>query len=196
MRNCRVQSFIYCNERFAEAIGLDSPHQIIKKNDYDFFDAQSIKKYHLGDICAIRGEPYINVLEHQKRLDQTFQNLVTKTPLKNKNDKINGVVISFLTSQNFSRHLNEDIIKFNDQTGKYEFYIDKEKITFSKKEFAVFKLVLIGNTSRQIALKINISIRTVDDYILSLKLKLQCSNKSCIAETAHRLGIINQHLFL
>ena len=185
--------FIYCNDNFAQAIGLDSPQQIVGKTDSDFFDKTYVEKYHLGDMKAINGEPFINVVESQKRLNQDFQNLVTKTPLKNIKNEINGVVGTFLTSQSSFRSLNEEMFHFNQESHKYEFYADQQKISFSKREYSVFKLILIGNTSKQIGIKLNLSYRTVEDYIDSIKNKLQCSSKSFIAETAIRLGIINQH---
>ena len=189
-------NFAYCNENFAMALGLDSPQQIVGKNDYDFFDEYSISKYHSGDINVMRGGTYINVLEKQKRLDEAFENLITKTPLKNKCGETTGVVISFLTSQNFANHINAEVLNLNSATNKYEFYINKEKIEFSQKEYSIFKLILIGNTAKQIGGKLCISYRTAEDYINRIKFKLQCSHKAHIAEAAQRFGILNQYIKL
>ena len=60
----------------------------------------------------------------------------------------------------------------------------------TKRELNVFKYILYGYTSAQIASFLNISPKTVEGYTDILKRKLQCSSKSEIMATAIKFGLL------
>jgi DNA-binding CsgD family transcriptional regulator len=54
----------------------------------------------------------------------------------------------------------------------------KAKIALSKRELDCAKLLLSGLTSKEIGSHLNLSYRTIEDYISSLKRKFNARNKS------------------
>ena len=60
---------------------------------------------------------------------------------------------------------------------------------FTEREFSVFTYLLLGFTSKMIALKLNLSPRTIEGIVNQIKLKLQCTTKSQIIEAAMRYGL-------
>lgn len=60
----------------------------------------------------------------------------------------------------------------------------------TKREFEVLKFVVMSYSSKQIACLLGISFRTVECYIETLKLKLNCNKKGDIARTAIETKLI------
>jgi len=83
------------------------------------------------------------------------------------------------------------------KTGYYDpvkkrYYFDDEGLGntyLSAREITVFKHILLGYTARQIGEKINISPKTVESYIETIRLKLQAKNKGEIIATAIQFGL-------
>lgn len=62
----------------------------------------------------------------------------------------------------------------------------------TKRETEVLKCIVLGQTAKKIGLSLNISPRTAEAYIETLKLKLQCYSKSDITEATIASGLIHQ----
>jgi DNA-binding NarL/FixJ family response regulator len=65
----------------------------------------------------------------------------------------------------------------------------------TKREIDILTYVTLGHTSKRIAQRLNLSYRTVETHIDSLKTKLHCSYKESIPEVVIKYGII-QYLSL
>lgn len=187
-------NYLYCNEKLAAGLNLDSPHSIIGKSDYDFFDDHFSQQYRDGDAYALKGGVFVNVLETVPLLEKTIKILATKNLLRDKIGNPIGVVLSFIDVTGLSCKINSDLLRYDTEKECYKFFIGKETVYFTKREYDVFKKILLNATSKQIANRMNLSSRTVEDYVDKIKIKLQCSSKYHIAETAIRLGIVQQNL--
>lgn len=60
----------------------------------------------------------------------------------------------------------------------------------TKREIDVLRCVILGYTSKKIGQQLNISFRTAEAYIETLKLKLKCFSKGDIAKVAFTSGLI------
>ncbi len=65
---------------------------------------------------------------------------------------------------------------------------------FTPRESDVFNYIFLGLTSKKIAKRLELSHRTIEDYVERIKIKLDCTSKSEITETAIRLGIVRRVL--
>jgi DNA-binding CsgD family transcriptional regulator len=59
------------------------------------------------------------------------------------------------------------------------------------REMDVLRYAAIGYTAKKIAIALGISYRTVETYIHSLKIKLNCASKADITEKAIQYGLLN-----
>lgn len=186
--------FLYCNENVACKLGLDSPNQAIGKNDYDFFEYNASNVYRKADSSVIRGNKLINVRETFSLPNRSIPVLVSKNQFKNRTGEVIGVVISFIDISGVNHELSGDLLKFNQEKQIYEFHIGDQTDFFTQREYDVFKQLLLGLTAKEIAKKLSLSFRTIEDYIEKIKLKLQCTSKHQIPQTAIRLGILHQNI--
>lgn len=83
-----------------------------------------------------------------------------------------------------------DAIKFNDKQNRLELgdIFGNEYLTL--REVEVLKYVILGYTAKRIALKLNISFRTVETYIANLKFKLRCNTKAEIIERVIKMKLV------
>lgn len=79
------------------------------------------------------------------------------------------------------------LLNYRLQLGK-EF--DNQYLT--KREMEVLRCVILGHTAKKIGKQLNISFRTAEAYIETLKLKLKCFSKGDIAKTAIMSGLIHR----
>jgi DNA-binding CsgD family transcriptional regulator len=186
--------YLYCNENVACGLGLDSPKQIIGKDDHELFKDNIAHIYRSGDAHVLKGGSLLNVHEIQPHTDKTIQILTTKNQLRNKSGVVLGVVISFIDITGLKLELPTDFLQYNFNRKLYEFRIGKQTDFFTRREYDVFKYTLLGLTAKQIAKRLALSSRTIEDHINKIKLKLQCSSKHQIAETAIRLGLVQQNM--
>jgi DNA-binding CsgD family transcriptional regulator len=92
--------------------------------------------------------------------------------------------------------LSEEIIKFNKIKNTYFNSIDdKIKLpyidtTFSQREIQCIKLLSKGFAAKKIAATLNLSHRTVENYIANIKSKLNISSKAQLVEIANMFNFI------
>lgn len=69
--------------------------------------------------------------------------------------------------------------------------LGKQKVELTKKESEVLYYYLRGRTSKQIALELFLSSRTVEDHICSIKNKLHCDSRAQIVDLVITLGLFD-----
>jgi DNA-binding CsgD family transcriptional regulator len=184
----------YCNENLACGLGLDSPKQIIGKDDHQLFRESYANLYHLGDNYVLKGGIFLNKYEEQPHVNKRLQILTTKNLLKKKDSTVSGIVVSFIDITGLNYKPQAELLAYEPTKNAYEFHVGKQTDFFTKREYQVFRCILMGLTAKQIAKRLAISPRTVEDHINKIKLKLQCGSKYQIAETAIRMGIVQRSL--
>ena len=90
--------YIYCTENFAEAIGVDSPVQIVGKTDYELFTDSIADVYRQGDLNIFKGMHYRNRKElfPYRGQDKQLEVLVSKNKRCYSDGFPSGLVGSFV----------------------------------------------------------------------------------------------------
>jgi DNA-binding NarL/FixJ family response regulator len=74
---------------------------------------------------------------------------------------------------------------------RYNPYLKKEKITFTDKEIEVIQLICQEYTNKEIADKINVSVRTIEGYRLRIQERMQVKNTVGLVVYAIKHGIFD-----
>lgn len=69
--------------------------------------------------------------------------------------------------------VNNDSYKFSHYVLNYK----EKNIKFTKREIDCIRYLALGHTSKVIAKQLNLSSRTIESYLVKIKLKLECSQK-------------------
>ncbi len=72
-------------------------------------------------------------------------------------------------------------LSFRMVKGKFLINTHLGEITSTKREFETLQLLLAGKTGKETAKSLSISPRTVQDYLINIRVKLECRNKLEIA---------------
>lgn len=180
--------YLFCNEHFAAAAGLDSPGQIVGKSDIQLPWRRFAEYYQADDYGVLQGNTRVNVPVVTDTVTDIKEVLVTESKLVSNSNQCIGVVGSCVDIT------GKQLVK---KTGYYDlikkrYYIDDEglgNLYLSAREITVFKHILLGFTAKQIGEKIKISPKTVESYIETIRLKLQAKNKGEIIATAIQFGL-------
>lgn len=110
----RNGAFSGCNRAGAEAIGLQSPDEIVGKTDYDFYgnpaDGEFFFKQDL-EVMASGASLYHSLSQKQEADGATKWLDITKVPLRDGNGNVSGLLVSYEDVTDFSR-VEESLRKF------------------------------------------------------------------------------------
>lgn len=176
--------FLSCNEKLSEIANLNSPKQIIGKSDSNFNwkeNAEFIKEI---DFKVYTGDcNYINVKETLNTPHGKIDILVTKLQIINNLAKCigtSGFALDITGHPVVKSYYNKNNISL----GKA---FDYEHLT--KQEMVILKYIIIGYTAKRIGQCLHMSHRTVENYIATLKHKMQCKTKGDILMACVRYGL-------
>lgn len=180
--------YIYCNEHYAKAAGLDSPTQIIGKSDDQLPWKNLADFFKVGDYGVLQGNTRINVPEVSDTINGVTDILVTENQLFNNSGKCLGVVGSFVDIT------GKQIVK---KRGRYDaekkrYYLGKKIFNdafLTQREVDIFKKLLLGYSAKQIGISLKLSPKTVEGYTDCIKYKLQAKTKGEIIATAIQFGL-------
>jgi len=180
--------YLFCNESVAKMSGLDSPHQIVGKTDADLFWRQYAKLYQDYDRHVLQGKIFMNVqvpFTHPKNIAASL--LTTETILFDKNGDPKGIAGHCVDITGYTLTKNNGHI----DPEKHIFYLGNHfgNDYLTKREFEVFKCLLLGKSVNEIAFDLGRSAKTIQAQIKSIANKLQCSHKSEIVPTAIQFGL-------
>ncbi len=82
--------------------------------------------------------------------------------------------------KSIEHYKSEDVINFCRQNPRNQITFNKFNFKISRRQFECIDLLLTGATTKEMAIKLNISPRTVEDYINFLKQKFQARNKAAL----------------
>lgn len=179
--------YIFCNEHYAEAAGLDSPNQIVGKTDDELLWRKYADYFRAGDYGVLQGQTRLNSQEVTDT-GGIKDILVTESQLTNNQDKCIGIVGSFIDIT------GQVLVKkggFYDKK-RNRFYLSHEDFDntyLAGREIEVFKKLLLGYSARQIGECLSLSRKTVESYIDVVKSKLQASSKGEIVATSIQFGL-------
>ncbi len=179
--------YTFANEALAEVAGLDSPAQMLGKKDENFVWRHQAELYTKHNTEALNGKVWINLQLPRTEKDKVATLLCTGMRVLDKDGYVVG----------FAGH-SLDITGYHVEKNKG--FIHPQKNTFSlgpefgndyltRREFIIFKYLLLGKSTEEIAFKENSAIKTIQTHIKNIAQKLQCKYKSEIVPTALRHGL-------
>lgn len=175
---CKNKSgnFLFCNEKFAEAADLDSPSQIVGKNDNELIWRDQANQFQRGDHIVLGGHIFINIQEIMYKNHELANILVTKQQYFDKNNECNGVIGHFIDISGY--HVKKNSGYYDPKNKRFFLGESFNNRYLSEQQYKVFKLILLGYSGQQIANTLNISRRTVEGYINIIKEKMHCQTKN------------------
>lgn len=187
-------NFLDMNECFAQTLGFHTPSDAVGKNDYDlptglskfadiFRDADNKVMTQKRPFKFLEIQPYAN--EEWKAL------YVIKSPLIENNEIIGTLGFAIDVSHLFAAY--DDYI----QLGRIDSALPmpsfrkehKNKLMLSNRQIECLSLLGKGKTIKEIAKILDLSPRTVEDYLNSVKIKLGCRNIQQLMSHSLTLGI-------
>jgi len=177
-------SLVKINERAAQTCSLDSPEDGVGRRIEDLFATESAHKVVTHDIRAMKYDQ-TTMLEYElKRRDGEIKRLLTvRTPWYDTNDNIMGIMGYGI---NLSSHSMVAAISHLHQTGLLASAATQSLLglhpKLSRRELECAKLMMRGKNAHEMAETMLLSIRTVETYILNLKIKLNLTKKSELIE--------------
>lgn len=190
--------FIEANDAFLSFFGFADMDKLYHKTDYDLPGPDYAPQYICNDQEAmLTGE--IQVFEPTVKYSGELHLLLThKYPFYNETTKASGVVgVSKIINHNTIKRFMPFIERydFNQLKVSNALFGDKVnqyvKVALTDREMDIFYYLLHGLCQKQIANKLNLSVRTVEDYVDHVKAKLNCFNKSQLFEFALQHGLMN-----
>lgn len=92
----RESRYLGCNQAFANAAGLNSPQEIIGKNDHQLIWSDQADHFIEDDQFVMNNNlPKLNIVEEQTQPDGIHWVETNKIPIKNKHGEVIGVLGSF-----------------------------------------------------------------------------------------------------
>mgnify|MGYP000066233514 CR=1 FL=1 len=173
----RHGTYVKCSEGYAAHAGIDSAKAIIGKCDHDLIWHDHADRIFKQDTMVMAGLAVTN--SHTMLI--TSQGI--KTILSNKQKEQNYLIGNAVDIT--GQVLMEQKGRWNIQTGHFEV----NGIQLTAKEVDVVRLLLMANSSKIIAAKLDISPKTVEQRIENLRRKFNAGSKVALAQTLHLSGL-------
>ncbi len=180
--------YIYVNENYARAAGMDSPHQMIGKTDDQMPWGDLADDFKRGDLDVLNGASRLNSMEKTDTVVGITDILVSETQFLDATGKVVGVQGSFVDMT------GKQIIKtpgYYDATlqryylGIYEL----GDIYFTLLQLEIFKHFVQGKTAAHVAEIMGVSPKTIESHIIYIKRKFGVSTKSELMKIATQYGL-------
>tara|TARA_R110000868_G_scaffold357206_1_gene618649 strand:- start:62 stop:682 length:621 start_codon:yes stop_codon:yes gene_type:complete len=182
--------YIYVNENYAKAAGVDSPCQMIGKTDDQMPWRDLADDFKQGDFDVLQGSSRINAHEKTSTVNGVTDILVCEAKLIDRCGDVIGVKGSFLDIT------GKKIIK---KSGYYDADNDRYylgvvalgDIYLTGREMEVFKNVMRGWPAAKIGSVLKISSKTVETYIMYIRRKFGVSSKTELMTVAAQYGLMH-----
>jgi DNA-binding CsgD family transcriptional regulator len=182
--------YIYVNENYAKAAGMDSPCQMMGKTDDEMPWRAMADDFKHGDFDVIKGASRIDAHEKTSTVNGITDILVSESRLvDNRGDAI-GVKGSFYDIT------GKKIIKksgyYDAENDRYYFgVIALGDIYLTGREMDVFRNVMRGWPAAKIGAVLKISSKTVETYIVYIRRKFGVSSKTELMTVATQHGLMH-----
>lgn len=165
-------------------------NKLLAKMIMIFFSEHTASVCHAGDARKLQGSILYNTSETVICQQHTMQILMAKNQIKDRAGEVKGVVLSFVDVSHLQVAVPQKAFHYNAKKRRYEFMVGPVTEFFTRREYDVFQLVVLGLPTKTIGSRLSISQRTAEEHVNHIKDKLQCGYKSHIVEVAMRYGII------
>ncbi|WP_407675697.1 helix-turn-helix transcriptional regulator [Photobacterium frigidiphilum] len=188
--------FVFANSEYGEIIGVDHHLDCVGRTDFDM-PSPTIEwapSFQEQDLQVMDSGKCMRVLDIHPYSDGYWRaHLFTKIPWKNEENKIVGTIFSGTELTDAVTlevgHLICQAAGFSKKT-QVSFSLDlhNQKVAINTRESEVLFLLLYGKKPQYIARGLNISVKTVENYILRLREKFNAHSKAELIDLALDLG--------
>jgi len=195
--------FMYANDEYGKIVGLKHHYEVIGRTDFDM-PCETVNCAHLfqmQDKEVVLTSQRMRILDiHPFAGHEWRAYIFTKAPLIDENNKVVGTIFHGVNITNTSMiELGSILSKISDNKSKIELlgqssYLlgnNLNKLRLSDRQAEILFYILRGKTIKQIALLLNISPRTTEDYLEQLKNKFNVMNKYELIDKTIGLGYLN-----
>ncbi len=181
--------YIEANDVLAKNIGLAKPEDVIGLTDRDihtFTESESLN-LQLNDKKVMRIENTTLFIEPVTLVKNREVVLISqKAPLLTRKNKIAGIMgFSFIINKNEF---------YSDPSQKITPTLEKNKLNshqLSARQLDCLYYLTQGMTAKQIAATLNLSHRTVESYLVTIKNKLNCHSRFELVNRAMQMNLFS-----
>jgi len=201
----RDSRFLYANKEYGEIIGFgENRHlEVIGRTDFDMpcETTNCAELFRKQDKTVIITEQPMRILDIHPFAGKEWKAYIfTKTPLYDNKKQVIGTIFQGTNVTNSSvLEIGSLLSKMtteiqNDLLCNQSSFILGNKfheIKLSERESECLFFILRGKTVKQIAKYLGISFRTVEEYLINLKIKFAARNKYELIDKAIQIGFLN-----
>jgi len=178
-------TYFQCNSNLAKIAGLESPNDIIGKNDYKLPWAEQADLYVRGDQEILDTSMIVEFVEPLPlSTGETIKIVIQKGPLFNLKGQKIGII------GNFSEYVDNKYDGRSQRGGKNMLSPHTRHAygPLTKKQSECLFYLIRGKSSKEISLLLKKSKRTIEDHINNLKDQFNCQTKSELIDKVFELG--------
>ena len=180
--------YLYVNDNYAAAAGVESPKQMIGKTDDDMPWKHLAREFQRGDYGVMQHGNRLNSVEKSDTVNGITDILVSETQLVDKKGRIIGVMGSFADIT--GKKIIENPGHYDDATQRYYLGIPQlGNIYFTLLQLEIFKYLVQGKTALQMSPLMGVKAKTVETHISYIKRKFGVSTKSELMDIVMRYGL-------
>jgi len=190
---------IDCNPLFLQYVGFSNKDKILGCTDFDLSWENYAPLYRQHEIDVMNNNPYSVIFPSQDITGRKFVAFINKAPTFNDNNEVDGVAcynMEVINPKQLELYSLLEKTKLTASTSIYTQGNECNKINLTHREHTCLFYLLRGKSAKMIGKVLNLSPRTIEDYIFSLKIKFCCQTKSELIEKAINNGymeILPQH---
>ena len=180
--------YIYVNDNYAAAAGVESPKQMIGKTDDDMPWKHLAREFQRGDYGVMQKGNRLNTVEKSDTVNGITDILVSESQLIDKRGRIIGVSGSFADIT--GRIIIENPGYFDAAMQRYYLGIaELGNIYFTVLLLKIFQYLVQGKTAQQIAPLMKAKKKTIESHISYIKRKFGVATKSELMDVVMRYGL-------
>ncbi|KVD74033.1 helix-turn-helix transcriptional regulator [Burkholderia sp. ABCPW 14] len=200
----RQSRFIHVNDAFARVVGVRNPRELENKSAFDLPCGSSncADQFQAQDREVRETGRAIKVLDvHPYASDVWMAFVFTKIPLVDRNQEIVGTIfhaaeLSQIDMITLGRVIGDSYAgkRVGDpvEQGSYRIDSRKDALALTERERQVLFFLARNKTAKDVANILGLSVRTIEQYMESLRCKFSASSKNELIDLAAGAGYCNR----
>ncbi|MGF1725194.1 helix-turn-helix transcriptional regulator [Photobacterium nomapromontoriensis] len=188
--------FVYANADYGKMTGLDHHLDIVGRTDFDMPGpiVECSESFQQQDHLVMTTGDRVRSLEiHPDSTGEWRVHLVTKSPWRNNHNDITGTIFHGIELKDTAiLEVGHWICRSTglDLKSQVSFSLDRhnQPINLNPRESEVLFLLLYGKKPQYIARVLGISVKTVENYVVQLRIKFNANTQNELLDRALDLG--------
>ncbi len=186
-----------CNSAIANWFGYNHPKDILGRSVFDIPIIEHLAEgFYNQNLEAYQQEKQLKMLEFTyDKNNEFFACLIIKKPFyDSKGNKLGVIGQGFDLDQNSIIKLSQVILNTTKanriENGSYYIENQVDEYNLTPRETECLFYLLRGKTTKEIGSILSLSPRTIESYLDSIKLKMNCHKKGAVIEKAINSGLL------